>query len=348
MSIIQAINYLNEYANTLSNDDNFKEFSNKLFTFAEKMKSEKNINDKDIFIKELQEEILKNYEEDKDYKDFFLVQASALALEMDANNFVEMENYYKNFQKAYEKFKDEKSLKEFYNELDTLDETKTNQNQDELVAELLQNIDFNENFSLEKEELEHQVSSYETALLNDDFITPSDDDFKEENENIKPSELIAFIKDENQISYPFNREDTLKNASFMRDFRKELNALGTKELEEMVNAMRAKNEALKKELEALKSKKEDLLRQLQGEMVANSNLSLAKDELDINQTQNVDEELKVDTQDELKSGDEVAFESKENLEQNHLETNPLFEKMAEVQENSQEQNNAQIRLKRKM
>ncbi|HEC1283651.1 TPA: hypothetical protein RY080_000370, partial [Campylobacter upsaliensis] len=236
MSIIQAINYLNEYANTLSNDDNFKEFSNKLFTFAEKMKSEKNINDKDIFIKELQEEILKNYEEDKDYKDFFLVQASALALEMDANNFVEMENYYKNFQKAYEKFKDEKSLKEFYNELDTLDETKTNQNQDELIAELLQNIDFNENFSLEKEELEHQVSSYETALLNDDFITPSDDEFKEENENIKPSELIAFIKDENQISYPFNREDTLKNASFMRDFRKELNALGTKELEEMVNA----------------------------------------------------------------------------------------------------------------
>ncbi|EAH8338426.1 hypothetical protein EU792_09055, partial [Campylobacter upsaliensis] len=165
---------------------------------------------------------------------------------------------------------------------------------------------------------------------------------------IKPSELIAFIKDENQISYPFNREDTLKNASFMRDFRKELNALGTKELEEMVNAMRAKNEALKKELEALKSKKEDLLRQLQGEMVANSNLSLAKDELDINQTQNTDEELKVDTQDELKSGDEVAFESKENLEQNHLEANPLFEKMAEVQENSQEQNNAQIRLKRKM
>lgn len=41
MSIIQAINYLNEYANTLSNDDNFKEFGNKLFTFAEKMKSEK-------------------------------------------------------------------------------------------------------------------------------------------------------------------------------------------------------------------------------------------------------------------------------------------------------------------
>lgn len=232
--------------------------------------------------------------------------------------------------------------------MDTLDETKTNQNQDELVAELLQNIDFNENFSLEKEELEHQVSSYETALLNDDFITPSDDEFKEENENIKPSELIAFIKDENQISYPFNREDTLKNASFMRDFRKELNALGTKELEEMVNAMRAKNEALKKELEALKSKKEDLLRQLQGEMVANSNLSLAKDELDINQTQNADEELKVDTQDELKNGDEVALKSKENLEQNHLETNPLFEKMAEVQENSQEQNNAQIRLKRKM
>ncbi|EAH8338379.1 hypothetical protein EU792_08805, partial [Campylobacter upsaliensis] len=199
-----------------------------------------------------------------------------------------------------------------------------------------------------KEELEHQVSSYETALLNDDFITPSDDEFKEENENIKPSELIAFIKDENQISYPFNREDTLKNASFMRDFRKELNALGTKELEEMVNAMRAKNEALRKELETLKNKKEDLLKQLQGEMVANSNLSLAKDELDINQTQNTDEELKVDTQDELKSGDEVEFESKENLEQNHLETNPLFEKMAEVQENSQEQNNAQIRLKRKM
>ncbi|EPD7134262.1 hypothetical protein ACSDYA_001816, partial [Campylobacter upsaliensis] len=104
----------------------------------------------------------------------------------------------------------------------------------------------------------------------------------------------------------------------MRDFRKELNALGTKELEEMVNAMRAKNEALRKELETLKNKKEDLLKQLQGEMVANSNLSLAKDELDINQTQNTDEELKVDTQDELKSGDEVEFESKENLEQNHL------------------------------
>ncbi|SMC24042.1 hypothetical protein [Campylobacter helveticus] len=85
MSVTQSIMHLNDYAKSISEDESFKEFSHALFIFSEKIKNEKNINDKDIFTQELQKELLKNYESDEAYKEFFFTQAGALALEVDSN-----------------------------------------------------------------------------------------------------------------------------------------------------------------------------------------------------------------------------------------------------------------------
>lgn len=330
MSVTQSIMHLNDYAKSISEDESFKEFSHALFIFSEKIKNEKNINDKDIFTQELQKELLKNYESDEAYKEFFFTQAGALALEVDSNGDLDIKKYYENFKNAYKKFQEEERLKE-----ESLQENQTNlenlseeDKKEELINELFQNLDFNESYSTEKEDLNHQIASYENALLDEGFIEPLEEEFKEEAEEVKPSELIAFIKDEKQISYPFNREDTLKNASFMRGFRKELNALGTKELEEMISAMKAKNEALRKELDELKNKKEGLLRQLEGEMVANSNLSLAKDELEATKEEQMKEELGEVTY--TKAGEEqrdnrLEIRAETNTQQNSQEE-PLQEK----------------------
>ncbi|ELU1350297.1 hypothetical protein SBJ83_001754 [Campylobacter jejuni] len=330
MSVTQSIMHLNDYAKSISEDESFKEFSHALFIFSEKIKNEKNINDKDIFTQELQKELLKNYESDEAYKEFFFTQAGALALEVDSNGDLDIKKYYENFKNAYKKFQEEERLKE-----ESLQENQTNlenlseeDKKEELINELFQNLDFNESYSTEKEDLNHQIASYEKTILDEGFIEPLEEEFKEEAEEVKPSELIAFIKDEKQISYPFNREDTLKNASFMRGFRKELNALGTKELEEMISAMKAKNEALRKELDELKNKKEGLLRQLEGEMVANSNLSLAKDELEATKEEQMKEELDEVTY--TKAGEEqrdnrLEIRAETNTQQNSQEE-PLQEK----------------------
>ncbi|WP_270977352.1 hypothetical protein [Campylobacter helveticus] len=330
MSVTQSIMHLNDYAKSISEDESFKEFSHALFIFSEKIKNEKNINDKDIFTQELQKELLKNYESDEAYKEFFFTQAGALALEVDSNGDLDIKKYYENFKNAYKKFQEEERLKE-----ESLQENQTNlenlseeDKKEELINELFQNLDFNESYSTEKEDLNHQIASYEKTILDEGFIEPLEEEFKEEAEEVKPSELIAFIKDEKQISYPFNREDTLKNASFMRGFRKELNALGTKELEEMISAMKAKNEALRKELDELKNKKEGLLRQLEGEMVANSNLSLAKDELEATKEEQMKEELGEVTY--TKAGEEqrdnrLEIRAETNTQQNSQEK-PLQEK----------------------
>lgn len=323
--------YLNDYAKSISQDESFKEFSHALFIFSEKIKNEKNINDKDIFTQELQKELLKNYESDEAYKEFFFTQAGALALEVDSNGDLDIKKYYENFKNAYKKFQEEEerlkeeSLQENQTNLENLSEE---DKKEELINELFQNLDFNESYSTEKEDLNHQIASYEKTILDEGFIEPLEEEFKEEAEEVKPSELIAFIKDEKQISYPFNREDTLKNASFMRGFRKELNALGTKELEEMISAMKAKNEALRKELDELKNKKEGLLRQLEGEMVANSNLSLAKDELEATKEEQMKEELGEVTYtkaDEEQRDNRLEIRAETNTQQNSQEE-PLQEK----------------------
>lgn len=331
MSVTQSIMHLNDYAKSISEDESFKEFSHALFIFSEKIKNEKNINDKDIFTQELQKELLKNYESDEAYKEFFFTQAGALALEVDSNGDLDIKKYYENFKNAYKKFQEEEerlkeeSLQENQTNLENLSEE---DKKEELINELFQNLDFNESYSTEKEDLNHQIASYEKTILDEGFIEPLEEEFKEEAEEVKPSELIAFIKDEKQISYPFNREDTLKNASFMRGFRKELNALGTKELEEMISAMKAKNEALRKELDELKNKKEGLLRQLEGEMVANSNLSLAKDELEATKEEQMKEELGEVTYtkaDEEQRDNRLEIRAETNTQQNSQEE-PLQEK----------------------
>lgn len=314
MSIALAIEHLNDYAKDLNDDEDFKEFSQTLNVFMQKNKDKINLNDKESFINALKSQILKNYNEDnKDYKDFFFIQASALALEMESNNFINYDKYYANFQKAYDELREKERLKELEEE------------REKFFKELSQSLELNKELSKERIELKEQIASYEKALEVDDFINPNQDEKNIENsQNISPRELISFIKDEKQIYYPFDRKSTLLNPSFMKDFKKELHHLSNKELEEMIMQVRAKNEALKQELKLLKDKKESLFKELNKEMIDNANLSLKKDlkeesENSISNENSNNDELFEKIAQAQAEADKWAKDRKENTNHTNLE-----------------------------
>ena len=67
---------------------------------------------------------------------------------------------------------------------------------------------------------------------------------------ISPDEVIKYIKDDKQIYYPFDMDKTLDNKDFMRDFHGKIKTLNNNEIKEMITHLRAKNEALRKIIDA--------------------------------------------------------------------------------------------------
>lgn len=67
---------------------------------------------------------------------------------------------------------------------------------------------------------------------------------------ISPDEVIKYIKDDKQIYYPFDMDKTLDNKDFMRDFHGKIKTLNNNEIKEMITHLRAKNEALRKIINA--------------------------------------------------------------------------------------------------
>ena len=97
---------------------------------------------------------------------------------------------------------------------------------------------------------------------------------------ISPNEVIGYIKDDKQIYYPFDMNKTLDNNDFMRDFHGKIKMLNNNEIKELISHLRAKNEALRKIINAQEpdNEKAELSKNLSKELEENKELNKQADE----------------------------------------------------------------------
>ena len=81
------------------------------------------------------------------------------------------------------------------------------------------------------------------------------------------SEMLSFIKDKENTQFPFSKEETLNNKFFMLDFNKQLKRMSVQEIQKLIDNIKAKNEALRKEIEEIDEQKINLMKELKGELI---------------------------------------------------------------------------------
>ena len=85
--------------------------------------------------------------------------------------------------------------------------------------------------------------------------------------------MLSFIKDKENTQFPFSKEETLNNKFFMLDFNKQLKRMSVQEIQKLIDNIKAKNEALRKEIEEIDEQKINLMKELKGELIDNQKLS---------------------------------------------------------------------------
>ncbi|MCL9821862.1 hypothetical protein NCR96_08960 [Helicobacter sp. 14348-15] len=296
MSVVTEINNIYEFSKVTENEE-FKNFANHLKCFCESNKEQTNINDIESF-KDL---IKKELNDDSKYNESLLYLVETLEKE----GFIENEKFYKNFQEHL------KANNEELQEGEDLGDT--------LQSELLVNARLSE-LKTQQDELESQENN--DLNQNDESFAENTQnnqllDSKEEHQGtrVSPQDMIHYIKDENSIMYPFHKKDTLENPAFLSAFYSHLNTKSNQELEALIEQVRAKNEALRKELKELQQNKENLQNTLQSELQDNANLSeeLEQKKKDTKENESTQENVAKEAQ---------AQESQENQTQEPQEQKP--------------------------
>lgn len=277
MSVVTEINNIYEFSKVTENEE-FKNFANHLKCFCESNKEQTNINDIESF-KDL---IKKELNDDSKYNESLLYLVETLEKE----GFIENEKFYKNFQEHL------KANNEELQEGEDLGDT--------LQSELLVNARLSE-LKTQQKELESQENNNlnkndENSAKNTQNNQFLDSQEEHKSTQVSPQDMIHYIKDENSIMFPFYKKDTLENPTFLSAFYSHLNTKSNQELEALIAQVRAKNEALRKELKELQQNKENLQNTLQSELKENANLS---EELEQN---------KKDTQENESTQENVAKE----------------------------------------
>lgn len=329
----EIIETLKNHAN-LKNDEKYREYVEQLTLLKDTFKKENkiDINDIDNFLEEMKKYIDKNIQEDENYKQFFLTQTGALLLEFQQEGFVNLENYYNNFTKSY--------LKDLENfeDLENLEHKK-------IIDELCEVLEENETLATKVNDIKEDIS-----ILNEQKYPK-----EAETERSDVQKMIDFIKDDEQIYYPFKRKETLNNVGFMLKFQTELLTFSTAEIKEMIESVKKKNAILQKELDDLMIEKKEKLQELKEEMAENSNKTLLilgekgekleenvenKEEVGNKEEQNGNlENLQIeneDLKDEIEkenTNKDIDDEKKEEQIEEKLEeeNNDLYEKIAKAQ-----------------
>ena len=321
MSVISSVKNLYEFSKNVE-DKNFKDFTKNLLCFCEEQKKKENINDIEVFDDLIKKQF--NINEDKKYKDIL----AKLILNLKENGFI----YYKNF---YNDFK--LNFKTQNNE-----EEENNSLSDSIVSELTANARFSKLLEAQKA-VENMEKNAKDDKNNENTEENLEQDFNlNQNENkdlnsVTPSQMIDFIKDEKTLMFPFTKESTLENKSFMKAFYKDLNAKSNQELEFLLAKIRAKNEALRMELKELKQNKSDKEEQIIKELEINSNLSNIKEQKEEqNKTMSIDE-----MNAKINESRENLKQSKENYNKNKwflykkMQENDTQENEKDIQENKE-------------
>ncbi|SQC36442.1 Uncharacterised protein [Helicobacter fennelliae] len=265
MLIEKAIVLLNEFAET-KKDEDFKEFAQNLTFFVLKYKNEHNINDIKTFI-----DLMKQNTDDKNKEQLKrAISSISLAEECIQNGFVDYEKFYKNFKeyKLEDSFVQEESNLQSNKEF-----LETNTNKEDIVSkELLTSLQDLTLLSEDSQNKKQEVQRLQNLKEEEDFYKP---EIAEKKQTYSPSvnAMLGFIKDKDQIHFPFAKEETLNSKFFMLCFNKELKRMGVQEIQKLIDSIKAKNEALRKEIEELDEQKINLMKELKEELIDNQKLS---------------------------------------------------------------------------
>lgn len=261
MLIEKAVALLNEFAES-KKDDEFKEFANNLALFTLKYKNEHNINDIKVFV-----DLVKQNTNDKDKEQLKrAISSISLAEECIQNGFVDYEKFYINF-------------REYKIDIASMQENidaeilESNTDKDTISNELLESLQDLATLSEDSQSKKQEIKKLQEVKEDNDFYIPKDEKITNSIHSPSVSEMLSFIKDKENTQFPFSKEETLNNKFFMLDFNKQLKRMSVQEIQKLIDNIKAKNEALRKEIEKLDEQKINLMKELKGELIDNQKLS---------------------------------------------------------------------------
>lgn len=257
MSVVAEIKNIYEFSKETKNEE-FKNFANHLLCFCESNKEQTNINDIESFSALIKKEL----NDGSKYDESLLYLIGTL----EKQGFVECEKFYKNFQEHLQSNNEESQEQEDL--------------KDELQSVLLVNARLSD-LKEQQERLEVLQENHKDSNNDDENFAENaqSNQFLESQEpkntpQVSPQDMISYIKDEKSIMFPFCKQDTLENPTFLSAFYAHLNTKSNQELESLIAQVRAKNEALRAELKELQEQnRKNSQETLQKELQKNANLS---------------------------------------------------------------------------
>lgn len=257
MSVVAEIKNIYEFSKETKNEE-FKNFANHLLCFCESNKEQTNINDIESFSALIKKEL----NDGSKYDESLLYLIGTL----EKQGFVECEKFYKNFQEHLQSNNEESQEQEDL--------------KDELQSALLVNARLSD-LKEQQEQLEVLQENHKDSNNDDENFAENaqSNQFLESQEpkntpQVSPQDMISYIKDEKSIMFPFCKQDTLENPTFLSAFYAHLNTKSNQELESLIAQVRAKNEALRAELKELQEQnRKNSQETLQKELQKNANLS---------------------------------------------------------------------------
>lgn len=214
---------------------------------------------------------------------------------------------------VYKKFNDKelnsfaKDIMEYYkntlkiisNQQDSSSNVYENTNNKEQLIENVENeLKELENLTQEKNEKKVEIARLEQLKNDEEFFNPNDfkKEIEKEFQKANVQSMLDFIRDKEQINFPFAKKDTLDNIGFKKSFFKELKSLPPQEIQKLIDEVRAKNQALRTEIADLDNKKASLMKDLQSELIDNYKLSEFKE---VNESQHEQKFVKDNNKDIL-------------------------------------------------
>ena len=214
---------------------------------------------------------------------------------------------------VYKKFNDKelnsfaKDIMEYYkntlkiisNQQDSSGNVYENTNNKEQLIENVENeLKELENLTQEKNEKKVEIARLEQLKNDEEFFNPNDfkKEIEKEFQKANVQSMLDFIRDKEQINFPFAKKDTLDNIGFKKSFFKELKSLPPQEIQKLIDEVRAKNQALRTEIADLDNKKASLMKDLQSELIDNYKLSEFKE---VNESQHEQKFVKDNNKDIL-------------------------------------------------
>ncbi|CAD7289510.1 hypothetical protein LMG7974_01587 [Campylobacter majalis] len=275
-----------------SDDDSIKQIGESMLLFFEANKNKVDLNTENAFMDLYYQEMIDRTPNENE-------------------SIVRLLNYqiFLEFTKCYDNLKsnilnEDEATKEFKEQMENI------KSLEKTFTSLQDELNQNSNLKNKKEQLELEIKGLESGFLEPEPIKYNDL-FDGYELKIQPKEMIDFINNKEQIEFPFNSQDTLKNPSFMKSFYMQTLAMSNNEIQKLINQVKEKNHILEQEINAFKNEKTALLLKLSQTLSENNTLTSIK----YNQEEAISESIVSEISEEKQT--EVKNEKKEDQSLNY-------------------------------